>query len=335
MRSNARAQPRPGARTPHRCGKKRPRGPHGSHAPKTPRTGSPPRASARCVPAPSSPPSAAPSVPLQYTAPATKTPAALATHISPRRDASTQHSPCAACWQRAQHPRAMRFQTRTDGPSAPKHVTTCESVRPRFEPKKLPKRRPRLQREPCAASLSARPERLVHRVLATPTPSRSFHRIADGLHVASLELAFLQMARELDFLNLARLGFELCGSYSLDARAERGFFDRAPLTDPRKIRSFAEASPHLKRRKAVLRALQHVLPGSASPAETRLAMLLSLPCRLGGFGLPKPLMTSASIYRSPKRPSAGSASSNATSTGPSSAWESSTTATRCTPGPTG
>ena len=38
----------------------------------------------------------------------------------------------------------------------------------------------------------------------------------------------------------------------------------------------------------VARMLPHVVDGSASPMETALIMLLCLPGRLGGFGLPKP-----------------------------------------------
>ena len=42
-----------------------------------------------------------------------------------------------------------------------------------------------------------------------------------------------------------------------------------------------------------LKALDYILENSNSPMETVLAMLLCLPCRYGGFGLPKPRMNYA------------------------------------------
>lgn len=67
-------------------------------------------------------------------------------------------------------------------------------------------------------------------------PAGSVARIAPGLCVCSPELSFLQMAQTLDEVSQIRLGFELCGSYSLDARADGGFFKRSPLTTPEKNR---------------------------------------------------------------------------------------------------
>lgn len=98
------------------------------------------------------------------------------------------------------------------------------------------------------------------------------------------------MANVLPLPDLIRLGYELCGAYSLSERADEGFFKRRQLVSPRKLQAFVENSAKIHGRKSALRALRHILPNSASPAETRLAMCLSLPCNLGGFGLPRPVL---------------------------------------------
>ena len=121
-------------------------------------------------------------------------------------------------------------------------------------------------------------------------PAGSVARIAPGLCVCSPELSFLQMAQTLDEVSQIRLGFELCGSYSLDARADGGFFKRSSLTAPEKLGALcaiAQGRHGVKRAKT---AAQRVITGSASPAETRLAMMLSMPCRVGGAGLPSPVL---------------------------------------------
>lgn len=135
-----------------------------------------------------------------------------------------------------------------------------------------------------------RPGLIAHHLHSASTSARSFYRISDDLHVCSPELAFVQMANVLPLPDLIRLGYELCGAYSLSEQADGGFFKRRQLVSPRKLQAFVDNSAKIHGRKSALRALRHVLPNSASPAETRLAMCLSLPCNLGGFGLPRPVL---------------------------------------------
>ena len=125
---------------------------------------------------------------------------------------------------------------------------------------------------------------------ATATSEAAFCRLGNDVYASSIELAFIQMARDLPLVDLIRLGFELCGGYSLSLVHDKGFLKRPALTSRRRLQAFAEQSPGLKGRNPALRAIRHVLDDSASPAETKLAMTLSLPCHLGGFGLPKPAL---------------------------------------------
>ena len=127
-------------------------------------------------------------------------------------------------------------------------------------------------------------------------PRRSFQRVRDGLYAASPELCYVQLAAQLPFVELLELGYELCGSYRL--HKEEFAFDpdgagydilEAPvLMTPASLARFLDAAPGLRGVETARRTLPHLLPGSASPMETKLALLLCLPGRLGGYGLPKP-----------------------------------------------
>ncbi len=68
------------------------------------------------------------------------------------------------------------------------------------------------------------------------------------------------------------------------------FCQRPPLVSIGRLRRYAELARGFYGRDRALRALKYVVPGSASPMETALVMLLCLPCSLGGYGLPLPVM---------------------------------------------
>lgn len=129
-------------------------------------------------------------------------------------------------------------------------------------------------------------------------PEGSFVDAGEGLLVSTPEFCFLQMAGRLTLVQLVLLGCELCGTYVL---ADQGPAYRrdAPLTSASKLRSFAERACGAYGRKAALRAARYVLDGSASPMETVLALLLSLPNNLGGYGICRPKLNhSVDIPRS-------------------------------------
>jgi len=123
-------------------------------------------------------------------------------------------------------------------------------------------------------------------------PEWSFIRMPSGLIVSSPELCFLQMAGELTFIDLIVLGYELCGTYRLDREDNpvKGFRNDLPLTNTGKLKSYADKAVNLKGCKNARRAISFIADGSASPMETILTMLLTLPYRFGGYGFPKPLL---------------------------------------------
>ena len=110
----------------------------------------------------------------------------------------------------------------------------------------------------------------------------------EPLFASTPEFCFLQMARELPFPQLIALGFELCGTYA--ACGDLTYYNVFPLTTPEKLQTFLTRASGFKGVKQARRALRYILPASASPMETNLAMLLSLPYALGGYGLEQPQM---------------------------------------------
>ena len=116
--------------------------------------------------------------------------------------------------------------------------------------------------------------------------------------VVTPEVLFLQMAAKLSPIELIKLGYELCGSYSLscpvreeeDEEDSPGFTRRQPITSVEKLSSFFESLSQVRCVQRARSVMRYVVDGCASPKEAELCMLLVLPCRLGGYGLGKPLV---------------------------------------------
>lgn len=134
-------------------------------------------------------------------------------------------------------------------------------------------------------------------------PAGSFCRLRDDVMVASPELTFLQMACVLSLEALVAYGFELCGYFARGS--ERRIFVNCPaLTSAGRIASFLERLGRLRARRGegvpwgtarARRALAHVIDGAASPEEAVAAMVLSMPSRLGGYGLPAPRLNQSVV----------------------------------------
>lgn len=119
-------------------------------------------------------------------------------------------------------------------------------------------------------------------------PPDSFVRPVQGVYISTPEFCFLQAAQDLPRIPLIRFGYELCAAYRLSPRDERGFEERAPLTTPERLNTYlARVHDCLPARRAQ-KALAWVVAGSASPRETTLSTMLSLPTEMGGYevGLP-------------------------------------------------
>lgn len=141
----------------------------------------------------------------------------------------------------------------------------------------------------CSRSHARSRDDVRRHLLVGDLPRRSFVCVRSGLLISSPELLFVQLATDadLDDVDLALLGFELCGSYLLDPDPNSwdGMVNTpAPMTSVAKIARMIDAMPGragVKRATAVLRLVRD---GSNSPMETVLALLFGLPRRLGGLG---------------------------------------------------
>ena len=133
------------------------------------------------------------------------------------------------------------------------------------------------------------------RLCRTLLPERSFLRLGNKVYVPTPELTFLLMAHYLELHQLIVLGMELCGFYRLVGAAtqspltsNRTLYGQTPLTTPHRIASLLDRASGVTGLPLAKRALSYLATGSASPMETALYLLLCLPRKLGGYGLPHP-----------------------------------------------
>lgn len=128
--------------------------------------------------------------------------------------------------------------------------------------------------------------------IALPNDS-ALQKQAESVLVASPDLVFVQLANQLDDLDLLLVGFELCGCYSMKLDpvlqdGPDGFVRRPPLTSPGRLFDVARGLRGCKGVARAIRMLRLVLPQSLSPKETHLVLILCLPASHGGFALPRP-----------------------------------------------
>lgn len=89
-------------------------------------------------------------------------------------------------------------------------------------------------------------------------------------------------------LRLVLVAMEFMGSYRLSASGETTSYGCPALTSADDIQRFVDSLPRVYGKNRIETALALAMPHSASPMETALALMLSLPVEYGGFGLPKP-----------------------------------------------
>lgn len=120
-------------------------------------------------------------------------------------------------------------------------------------------------------------------------PENAVVRLAEGIYLSTPEFAFLQMANSLDEMELAILGCSLCGGY-YPCEGGAGFVKRPRLTTVGRLSASLSQFRNVKNASKARRALRWVFEGSRSPMETSTALLLSVSRRMGGYGLPRPVL---------------------------------------------
>ncbi len=113
-------------------------------------------------------------------------------------------------------------------------------------------------------------------------------QIREDVYCCGPELAFIQMAGETSLIGAVVLGHELCGTYSPFAQMISGFYERPALTSVDKLRAATDAVSGMRGVKAARKALRWIRDGSASPMETVVSCMLSLPTAMGGYGMVLP-----------------------------------------------
>ena len=140
----------------------------------------------------------------------------------------------------------------------------------------------------CKSSLVA------NRIRDCEFPSRSFCRLSEGIHVVGVELLFLELAPEFDLVALAFLGCELASAYTYmedifeEGVDASGLKSCAPLTSRRSLLEYLDRCEGRHCIAKARLAASFVLDDAYSPMEICVGLLLTLPRRYGGFGLPKP-----------------------------------------------
>lgn len=121
-------------------------------------------------------------------------------------------------------------------------------------------------------------------------PGDAVVRVGQNLYVTSPELTFVQLGQQLTTPELAQYAMELCGGYALAPWTAAGFLPRTPLSNMKRLNNFINENKSIRGGTQAREALHLAAAGSASPAETRLFLLLTLPRSLFGYGLVRPAL---------------------------------------------
>lgn len=106
--------------------------------------------------------------------------------------------------------------------------------------------------------------------------------------VVQPELIFLQLAQRGNVPQIALLGMELCGCYSLSMGNDMGFTQVTPISNINTIRRAVTIQQHNHGYPTANKALSLIADNAGSPLEAALFLLLTMPKHLGGYELPKP-----------------------------------------------
>ena len=152
-------------------------------------------------------------------------------------------------------------------------------------------------------SKRSRPRRYRCQIWSRPFPPDSICLLPQpGVGLASPAFCYLQMAAKLSLPDAIRLGMELCGQHSTlpfapdmqpafrlsDKEVANGYVARPALMRADELRGWLSHAGYPYSRAAT--ASRYILDNARSPGESRLYMLLCLPAKMGGYGLPRPLL---------------------------------------------
>lgn len=126
--------------------------------------------------------------------------------------------------------------------------------------------------------------------LSNGLPPKSVFACSPLVSVVSPEVCLAQIAEDLDWMSLLLLLFEFCGYYTVPDPRMRRMQQRLPLTSVERIEAHLAEMGDFPGLRSLRKALKYAADGSASPRETAVFLLLSLPRVYGGYGLKRPAM---------------------------------------------
>lgn len=117
-------------------------------------------------------------------------------------------------------------------------------------------------------------------------PDGSFYCLSSDVWVSTPEFAFLQLAGLLTLPQLVYVGYWLCGEYR---QREDGVTLRCEsATTLNRLKNYVNAAQGCYGTKKARTALRFIADRARSPMEAKMATLVSLPVRLGGWGFGVP-----------------------------------------------
>ena len=137
------------------------------------------------------------------------------------------------------------------------------------------------------AAMRLRNENVVNHVCSAAILRSELIVAGHGIYVASPRLCLAQLASRLLRPRVARAAFELCGSYREEAD---GLREALPLVSPESLRTLPASLRRVRGSAALGATAKYVLPGSASPMESALVVLLCFPSEFGGYEFPPPVL---------------------------------------------
>ena len=138
----------------------------------------------------------------------------------------------------------------------------------------------------------SRSKRVVAHSISRPLPPGSLIRLSEHVAITSPELTFALVGELYPFGQYLMAGCELCSTYRVLDESGKPLGrpdERVQVTSGRKLKEMVEKL-ELSKTAIAARGASYVIDGAASPMEAKVALLLCLPTRLGGFGLPRPTL---------------------------------------------
>ena len=116
-------------------------------------------------------------------------------------------------------------------------------------------------------------------------PPESVIHLDDDVYVCSPELTFIQLCCRSDLENRLMLGSELASSFAINPAGRHGLVKRPPVLTTRTLLEAVDTQPDLPGAAKARASAPYLVANARSPKECELALLLTLPRRLGGRGI--------------------------------------------------